>query len=80
MNTTTDAKVSAHFKNAKEIICLNLNIKVDVTYVKKFSYKTAINSYVAIGGVVTFWKDGVFAEITKHKKCEKDCNGCKCKK
>lgn len=73
----TDAEVLKHFKNAKEIHCLNLNIPIDVSYVKKFSYKPDINSYVAIGGKVTFWVDGKYAKITKKKVCDKDCIDCK---
>lgn len=65
-------QIKSHFNNAKQIKCLRMKGVVDVTYVTDFEYNEKDNSYTS-SGVVTFWKDGVYAEIVKCKKC-KNCN------
>lgn len=69
--------VKRHFKNAKEIRCLSLDIVVDVSYVVNFTYDEKSNSYVSIGGMISFWKDGHYATITKKKCNPETCTGCK---
>jgi len=69
--------IKEHFAKAKEINCLKLNIRVDVSTVKNFTYNEAENSWVGIGGVICFWREGQFAEITKKKCNPEDCKNCK---
>lgn len=69
-------EIKSHFEKAKEINCLRLNIRVDVSSVKNFEYNEADESWNSIGNIICFWSKGQFAEITK-KKCGKDCTGCK---
>lgn len=76
MTTPPLQQIKDHFAKAKEINCLKLKIKVDVSLVSNFIYNEAENAWMGIGGVICFWKDGKYAEITK-KKCSKDCTGCK---
>lgn len=76
MNTPTLEQIKEHFAKAKEINCLNLNIRVDVSLVNNFTYNEKDNSWMGIGGIICFWKNDLFAEITK-KKCAAGCTGCK---
>lgn len=76
MNTPNLEEIKEHFAKAKEINCLSLNIRVDVSLVSNFTYSEEDNSWKGIGGIICFWKENKFAEITK-KKCGKDCAGCK---
>lgn len=63
----TESEVKNHFSKAKEIRCLNLDISVNIAYVNKFKYSEKDNAYFASGNIVTVWKDGTYAEITKEK-------------
>lgn len=74
--TPTQEHVQDYFKEAKEIKCLLLKTIINVSYVKEIKYDSVSNSYVSIGGIVTFWKNGEYAEITK-KKCT-NCKKCNC--
>lgn len=76
MNTPNLDQIKDHFSKAKEIRCLNLNVVVNVVSVNNFTYNEKENSWMGIGGVICFWKNGQFAEITK-KKCATGCTGCK---
>lgn len=75
--TPTLEQIQEHFAKAKEINCLKLNIRVDVSLVQNFTYNEYENSWLGIGGVICFWKDNVFAEITKKKCNPEDCQKCK---
>lgn len=77
MSTPTLEEVKEHFAKAKEIICLKLKIKVDVSSVSNFTFSEADNSWSAIGGVICFWKDGQYSQITKKKCNPADCLKCK---
>lgn len=75
MKTPTHATVKKHFAKAKEIRCLTLNTTIGVAMVKNFLFDEKENAWTGPLGLVTFWKDGKYAEITK-KKCG-DCKNCK---
>lgn len=74
--TPTLAQIQEHFSKAKEIRCLKLNVPIDVAAVKFFLFDETENCWNGPFGLVTFWKDGSYAEITK-KKCGEGCTGCK---
>lgn len=74
--TPTLPEIKAHFEKAKEIRCLKLNSVINVAHVKEFTWNEQEQSWNGPAGIVCFWKDGQFAEITR-KKCGKDCAGCK---
>ena len=77
MGKPTLEQIKAHFKKATSIKCLKFKSAIDVTYVKEYIYDEKSNSYQSKGNQVTFWKDGVYAEILK-KNCKcADCNNCK---
>lgn len=81
MNTPAPEEVSEHFKNAKEIKCLQLGINISIAYVTRFQYHEEENSYKVNGGIVTVWneKDG-YAPIIKNKCVPGECKNCeKCK-
>ena len=69
-------QIKEHFSKAKEIRCLRLNSAVNVANVVSYTYDEKENSWNSIAGVVCFWKQGQYAEITK-KKCGPDCKNCK---
>ena len=69
--------IANYFKDVKSIRCLKNNILVDVTKTMNYKYNIEDNSYTSVSGSVTFWKDGVYAEIVSMiKKCK--CKSCKC--
>lgn len=74
MKPPTLPTVKKRFAKAKEIRCLNLDTIIGVAQAKQFTYNEADNSWNV--GVVCFWRDGQYAEITK-KKCDKPCGKCK---
>lgn len=74
--TPTLEEIKEHFSKAKEINCLRLNIKVDVSSVSNFTFDESDGSWNSFGGVICFWKGDKYAEITK-KKCAPGCQGCK---
>lgn len=76
MTTPTLSEIKEHFAKAKEIRCLRLNAVIGVSNVTEFAFDEKDNSWNGPAGLICFWKDGQFAEITK-KKCGKDCAGCK---
>lgn len=73
----TEEEIKTHFAKAKEIRCLASGNSTAVTAVKAYEYDAATASWTSKGGAVTYWKNGVYAEITK-KRCEK-CKNCNCK-
>lgn len=75
-NTPTLEEIKDHFAKAKEIRCLNLNVVVNVVSVSNFTYNEKDDSWMGIGGVICFWKNGQFAEITKKKCNPEDCKNC----
>jgi hypothetical protein len=74
--TPTQEHVQDYFKEAKEIKCLLLKTIINISYVKEIKYDSVSKSYVSIGGIVTFWKNREYAEITR-KKCI-NCKECNC--
>lgn len=73
--------VKKHFLNAKTIECIENKMKIDVTNVNDFEFNSELQSWTSIGGAVTFWKDGQFAEIinsVSKKPCK--CENCGCNK
>ena len=81
MNTPTPEEVAEHFKNAKEITCLQMGINISIAYVSRFQYNEEKNAYTVVGGVVMVWneKDG-YATIVKTKCVPGECKNCeKCK-
>ena len=75
--TPTLQEIQEYFSKAKEIRCLRLNSAVNVANVKNYTYNEADKSWNGPAGVVCFWLNGTYAEITK-KRCEK-CKNCNCK-
>ena len=63
--------VANYFKEAKSVRCIAKGIVVDVTHVDEYEYNERDNAYTSVGGAVTFWKDGKYAEII-NKTC--NCN------
>lgn len=80
MTTPTIDEVEEHFKEAKEITCLQLGINVSIAYVSKYQYNESNNTYTVIGGVIMVWHpEKGYAKITKKKGCNSiGCNNCKC--
>lgn len=66
--------IANYFLKAKTVTCLRTGLTIDVTANQKYEYREESNSYTSVGGAVTFWKDGVYAEM----KCA--CENCNCKK
>lgn len=78
MNTPTVEEVQEHFKNAKEITCLQMGINVSIAYVSKYQYNEKNKSYTVLGGVVMVWNEqSGFAPIVKTKCNPEDCKNCK---
>ena len=76
----TVEEIKEHFKDAKDIKCLNLNSTINITNAKNFSYDEVRKGYFSIGGIVCFWKlDVGYAPILKIKCAEKcvNCKNCK---
>jgi len=73
---TTIEEITANFSKAKEIRCLKLGTPVGVCHAGPPTYNEQDNSWHS--GPVVFWKDGVFATITKTKGA--GCTGCGKKK
>lgn len=70
-------QVQNKFKRAKEIQCLGSNAITGVKGFTAFEWDANTNAWVGAGGAVVFWKDGVYATITK-KVCEPgQCTKCK---
>lgn len=77
MTTPTLPELKSYFERAKEIRCLNLDMVIGVNEVNDFEYHESTNSWTAMGSTVTFWREGVFADITR-KNCDPaKCKGCK---
>lgn len=74
--TPTLAQIQEHFSKVKEIRCLKLNVPIDVSAVKFFLFDETENCWNGPFGLVTFWKDGSYAEITKKKCNPEDCKKC----
>jgi hypothetical protein len=74
MNHIAKRTIAKHFCSAKSIKCLNLEKEIDVSYNKTYLYDKLNNRFTSIGGIVTFWQDGVFAEIITKKD---ECLNCK---
>lgn len=79
MSKPRPSSIANHFSDSKTVRCLKTGIQVDVTNNNTYEYNKDTNSYTSVGGVVTFWKDGEYAEtinyITKKCRCENcDCN------
>ena len=74
------SSVANHFKESKTVRCLKTGIIIDVTHNDKYEYDKNSNSYTSLGGAVTFWKDGEYAETINYinKKCK--CENCDCNK
>lgn len=73
--------VRKQFSNAKTVRCLTNNISIDVTGITEFEYDSEAEIWTSIGGAITFWKNGQFAEITNtvfKKPCK--CENCDCNK
>jgi|GEM_PF-2152598 len=81
------SSVANHFKEAKTVRCLKNKIMVDVTHNNSYEFNKEANSYTSVGGAITYWKDGEYAEIVNFtkKKCrcseeKKDHKDCGCNK
>ena len=74
-------EIKNHFSKAKEIRCLKLKTTIGVFNFTNWVYNEEENSWNSNNGMVCFWKDGVFATITK-KRCSgnDECIECKKKK
>ena len=81
MNTPTPEEVAEHFKNAKEITCLQMGINISIAYVTRFQYHEDKKAYTVIGGVVMVWNENNgYAQIVKTKCVPGECKNCeKCK-
>lgn len=76
MNKPKLTTVANHFLNAKEVKCLKTGLVIDVTSNSSYEFNKLNKSYTSVGGAVTFWKDGEYAEIIS---CiSKKCKNCKC--
>lgn len=69
--------IKEHFSKAKEIRCLKLNVPIDVSRVRDYQFSEEDQSWNGPAGLVCFWKDGSYAEITKKKCNPEDCRKCK---
>lgn len=74
------SSIKRHFEQAKTIRCLKKAINIDISHTTEFVFNKETNSYTSVGGAVTFWENGNFAEIldSKVKKCK--CENCECNK
>lgn len=73
--------VRKHFCTAKTVQCLTNKIVIDVTGNTEFEYNTEAKTWNSVGGAITFWKDGEYAEIINavaKKPCK--CENCDCNK
>lgn len=66
--------VDKYFADAKEVVCLQRNIKINIASggITKFD-----NGQWLLGAVV-IWSEGKFAEITKTKSGKCVCKNCNC--
>lgn len=67
MNLKEVNAIQRRYKKAKSIHCLKLNKEVDIQNISKLMYNPGENTVTSGSGIICFWKDGVFAEITKAK-------------
>ena len=78
MNTPTLEEVQEHFKNAKEINCLQMGINISIAYVTRFQYHEDKKAYTVLNGVVMVWHhERGYAEIVKTKCNPENCKDCK---
>lgn len=73
--------VRKQFSNAKTVECLTNKIEIDVTGITEFEYDKEAEIWTSVGGAITFWKSGVYADIkniVSKKPCK--CEDCNCNK
>lgn len=73
--------VREHFSNAKTVSCITNQIQIDVTGTTEFEYDKEAEIWTSVGGAITFWKNGEYAEIinsVSKKPCK--CENCDCNK
>lgn len=73
--------VRKQFLKAKTVNCITNKINVDVTGITEFEYDKEAKIWTSIGGAITFWKEGVFADIVSSiTKAPCSCESCDCNK
>ena len=73
--------VREQFSNAKTVACITNKIDIDVTGITEFEYDSEAEIWTSVGGAITFWKNGAYAEIVNtvsKKPCK--CENCNCNK
>ena len=73
--------VRKQFSNAKTVVCITNKMKIDVTGTTEFEYDQEAEIWTSVGGAITFWKEGAYAEIidsVSKKPCS--CESCDCNK
>ena len=81
MPTPNLQSVRKQFSKAKTVNCITNKINVDVTGITEFEYDKEAKIWTSIGGAITFWKEGVFADIVRSiTKAPCSCESCDCNK
>lgn len=73
--------VRKYFSNAKTVTCITNKIDIDVSGITEFEYDSEAEIWTSVGGAITFWKKGNYAEIVNYvskKPCK--CENCNCNK
>ena len=73
--------VREQFSNAKTVTCITNKMDIDVTGIAEFEYDSEAEIWTSVGGAITFWKNGKYAEIVhavSKKPCK--CENCNCNK
>lgn len=73
--------IRKYFSKAKTVVCITNKMKIDVTGITEFEFDQEAKIWTSVGGAITFWKNGAYAEIVDlvfKKPCS--CKNCDCNK
>lgn len=72
MSTPKLITIKTYFAKAKTVKCLRTGLVVDVTNNDKYELSKDGKIYTSVGGAVTFWSNGNYAEIVSEKESVKN--------